>query len=169
MFPSSFRAFIKQRVRWSRNSYRCYLTAIANGWLWRVPFVTKVTVLQILLTPLTMGLTLFYLIFNRLDPTPFGVTAALCWLLLGRAVRGISHLRRHPGDILILPVLAFTVILVALPIKVYAFATMNKQGWLTRHADQTGGDGQDAKTLDTRVLDATVPGGTAIDAEGLTA
>ena len=169
MFPSSFRAFVKQRVRWSRNSYRCYLTAIAMGWLWRVPFVTKVTVLQILLTPLTMGLTLFYLIFNRLDPTPLGATAALCWLLLGRAVRGFSHLRRHPGDIVFLPVLALTVILVALPIKVYAFATMNKQGWLTRHADQTGGDGQDANTLDARVLDATTANGSALDAKGLTA
>jgi len=169
MFPSSFRAFVKQRVRWSRNSYRCYLTAIAMGWLWRVPFVTKVTVLQILLTPLTMGLTLFYLIFNRLDPTPLGATAALCWLLLGRAVRGFSHLRRHPGDIVFLPVLALTVILVALPIKVYAFATMNKQGWLTRHADRTGGDGQDANTLDARVLDATTANGSALDAKGLTA
>lgn len=169
MFPSSFRAFVKQRVRWSRNSYRCYLTAMAMGWLWRVPFVTKVTVLQILLTPLTMGLTLFYLIFNRLDPTPLGATAALCWLLLGRAVRGFSHLRRHPGDIVFLPVLALTVILVALPIKVYAFATMNKQGWLTRHADQTGGDGQDANTLDARVLDATTANGSALDAKGLTA
>lgn len=169
MFPSSFRAFVKQRVRWSRNSYRCYLTAMAMGWLWRVPFVTKVTVLQILLTPLTMGLTLFYLIFNRLDPTPLGATAALCWLLLGRAVRGFSHLRRHPGDIVFLPVLAFTVILVALPIKVYAFATMNKQGWLTRHADQTGGDGQDANTLDARVLDETTANGSALGAKGLTA
>jgi N-acetylglucosaminyltransferase len=169
MFPSSFRAFVKQRVRWSRNSYRCYLTAMAMGWLWRVPFVTKVTVLQILLTPLTMGLTLFYLIFNRLDPTPLGATAALCWLLLGRAVRGFSHLRRHPGDIVFLPVLALTVILVALPIKVYAFATMNKQGWLTRHADRTGGDGQDANTLDARVLDATTANGSALDAKGLTA
>lgn len=147
MFPSSFRAFVKQRVRWSRNSYRCYLTAIAMGWLWRVPFVTKVTVLQILLTPVTMGLTLFYLIFNRLDPTPLGFAAAACWLLLGRGIRGISHLRRQPKDILILPVLALTVILVALPIKMYAFATMNKQGWLTRHADQTGGDGQNAQSL----------------------
>ncbi|WP_354149069.1 glycosyltransferase [Arthrobacter sp. 754] len=96
MFPASFRAFMKQRIRWSRNSYRCYLTAIAKGWLWGVPFVTKVTVLQIILTPLTMGLTMFYLIFNRLDPTPFGVAAAVCWLLLGRGIRGISHLRRHP-------------------------------------------------------------------------
>lgn len=149
MFPASFRAFVKQRVRWSRNSYRCYLTAIGTGWLWRVPFITKVTVLQILLTPVTMGLTMFYLIFNRLDFTVLGVSAAVCWLLLGRGIRGISHLRRHPRDILILPVLAFAVILVALPIKLYAFATMNKQGWLTRHANQIGGDGQDAVSLET--------------------
>ncbi|MHA7210732.1 glycosyltransferase [Arthrobacter sp. MDT1-65] len=147
MFPSSFRAFVKQRIRWSRNSYRCYLTAIGTGWLWRTPFITKVTVLQILLTPVTMGLTMFYLIFNRLDFTVLGVAAALSWLLLGRGIRGASHLRRHPKDILILPVLAFAVILVALPIKLYAFATMNKQGWLTRHADQVGGDGQDALSL----------------------
>ncbi|MCC9206390.1 glycosyltransferase [Arthrobacter sp. zg-Y769] len=150
MFPSSFRAFVRQRVRWSRNSYRCYLTAIGTGWLWRVPFITKITVLQILLTPLTMGLTMFYLIFYRVDVTVLGVSAALCWLLLGRGIRGISHLRRHPRDILILPVLAFTVILVALPIKLYAFFTMNKQGWLTRHADQTGGDGQNAVSLKTK-------------------
>ncbi len=37
MFPAGFRAFVKQRVRWSRNSYRTYLTAIWKGWLWRVP------------------------------------------------------------------------------------------------------------------------------------
>lgn len=147
MFPSSFNAFVKQRVRWSRNSYRCYLTAIANGWLWRVPFVTKITVLQILLTPLTMGLSLFYLIFNRLELTPIGIAAAAAWLLIGRAIRGYSHLRRYPRDILILPVLALTVIFIALPIKLYAFATMNKQGWLTRHANQIGGDGQDSRTL----------------------
>jgi len=147
MFPSTFGAFVKQRVRWSRNSYRCYLTAVAMGWLWRVPFITKVTVLQILLTPVTMGLTVFYLVFNRLDPTPLGFGAAACWLLLGRGIRGISHLRREPKDLLILPLFALTVILVALPIKVYAFATMNRQGWLTRHTDQIGGDGQGARSL----------------------
>src|SRR3546814_7708248 len=36
MFPGTFRAFVKQRVRWSRNSYRCYLTAIRHGWIFRV-------------------------------------------------------------------------------------------------------------------------------------
>jgi N-acetylglucosaminyltransferase len=147
MFPASFSAFIKQRVRWSRNSYRCYLTAIAKGWVWRVPFVTKITVLQILLTPLTMGLSMWYLIYARLDFTVLGVGATIAWLLIGRGIRGASNIKRNPLDLFILPLLAFAVILVALPIKTYAFFTMNKQGWLTRHADSIGGDGQTASTL----------------------
>ncbi len=28
MFPDTGCAFLKQRLRWSRNSYRCYLTAM---------------------------------------------------------------------------------------------------------------------------------------------
>ncbi len=81
MFPAGFAAFIKQRVRWSRNSYRAYLTAIGKGRVWRAPFVTKITVLQILLTPLTMGLSLWYLIFARLDFTVVGVVATIGFVL----------------------------------------------------------------------------------------
>jgi cellulose synthase/poly-beta-1,6-N-acetylglucosamine synthase-like glycosyltransferase len=147
MFPDTFGAFLKQRIRWSRNSYRCYLTAVWTGWLWRVPFVTKVTVLQILLTPVSMGITLAYLVLNRLEWSLHGVALALGWLLLGRGIRGISHLRRYPQEILLLPLVALVVIFVALPVKMYAFVTMNKQGWLTRHADTVGGDGQSAASL----------------------
>ena len=147
MFPDSFRAFCKQRIRWSRNSYRCYLTALWKGWLWRVPFVSKVTVLQILLTPVTMALTLTYMVLNRLEFTVPGVSLAVGWLLIGRGIRGYSHLRRHPGEIILLPLLALVVIMIALPIKAYAFVTMNKQGWLTRSADSMGGEGQTQQTL----------------------
>jgi hyaluronan synthase len=147
MFPSSLSAFVKQRVRWSRNSYRTYLTALWKGWLWRVPMVTKVTVLQILLTPVTMGMALSYLLFSRLDWSARSIVLALVWLMLGRAVRGYSHLRRHPQEIFLLPVLALVVIGISLPIKLYAFFTMNKQGWLTRTSDSIGGEGQGAATL----------------------
>lgn len=150
MFPDTFRAFVKQRVRWSRNSYRCYLTAAYKGWLWRVPFVTKVTVLQILLTPVTMGVTIGYLIFSRLELTQPGVIAACLWLVIGRGIRGFSHLKRHPLEILLLPFMTLVVIMVALPIKLYAFVTMNKQGWLTRSADTIGGEGQDQASLATK-------------------
>ncbi|GAA2262518.1 hypothetical protein GCM10010232_62730 [Streptomyces amakusaensis] len=147
MFPASFAAFVKQRVRWSRNSYRCYLTALYKGWLWRAPLVTKITVLQILLTPVTMGMALGYLLFSRLELNGRGVVLVVIWLVVGRGIRGYSHLRRHPQDILILPLLALVVIMISLPIKLYAFLTMNKQGWLTRNSTSIGGEGQDSASL----------------------
>ncbi|GAB3273137.1 hypothetical protein GCM10027456_62160 [Kineosporia babensis] len=153
MFPATFSAFVKQRVRWSRNSYRCYLTALWKGWLRDVPFVSKITVLQILLTPVTMGMALTYLVLSRMTPGWGGVLLALCWLMAGRLVRSVSHLRRHPADIFLLPVVTLVVIMISLPIKLYAFVTMNKQGWLTRHSDQVGGDGQDNASLGLEQLD----------------
>ena len=147
LFPDSFRAFVKQRVRWSRNSARTYLTAMWKGWLWRVPFVSKVTVLQILLTPLTMGFAIAYLCFSRLNLTTAGIVLAASWLLIGRGIRSYSHLRRRPIDLFFLPLYVLVVILVALPIKTYAIFTMNKQGWLTRGSDTVGGEGQGASTL----------------------
>lgn len=147
MFPDTMKPFVKQRLRWSRNSYRCYLTALAKGWLWRVPFVTQITVLQILLTPITMGVTIGYLLFSRLSWEWIPIVLAVLWMLTSRGVRGISHLRRHPSRLLMLPVVAAIVILVALPIKFYAFLTMNKQGWLTRSKNSIGGEGQTAATV----------------------
>jgi hypothetical protein len=103
-----------------------------------------------------MGLTIGYLIFSRLEFTPIGIAAAVGWILLGRGVRGISHLRRHPLEIFLLPLVALVIIFIALPIKIYAFVTMNKQGWLTRHADSIGGDGQTARTLDIEPMDERI-------------
>jgi cellulose synthase/poly-beta-1,6-N-acetylglucosamine synthase-like glycosyltransferase len=148
MFPTTFRAFCKQRVRWSRNSYRCYLTAMWKGWLWRVPVISQLTVFQILLTPVTMAATVFYLAMAALAPDSSGALAfAAVWFFLSRALRNVAHLRTRPSDILLLPLVALVITFVALPIKFYAFVTMNKQGWLTRHAHQIGGDGQAAASL----------------------
>lgn len=142
MFPDSLRAFLKQRVRWSRNSYRCYLTAMWKGWLWRQPLICQVSVLQIVLTPVTMGVALTYLVLWFLKPTEYAVLIAVGWLLLGRGIRGLSHLREHPRDVVILPLVAVMVIVVALPVKAWAFLTMNRQGWLTRRSNLIGGEGQ---------------------------
>jgi hyaluronan synthase len=148
MFPSTFRAFCKQRVRWSRNSYRCYLTAAWKGWLWRVPLVSQVTVLQILFTPVTMFAAVFYVVASGLSDRGWQALAlSLTWVLVGRAIRSVSHLRRRPSDLMILPLVALVIAMVALPIKTYALFTMNKQGWLTRRSDLTGGEGQDEASL----------------------
>ena len=147
MFPDTARAFLKQRLRWSRNSYRCYLTAIWKGWVWRQPFMCQLTIMQIMLTPLTMGFAVTYLVAWVLHPEPLVAVIAVGWLLGGRALRGISHLRERPSDILILPLVALMTIFVALPVKAYAFLTMNVHGWLTRSSDQIGGEAQSALSL----------------------
>jgi cellulose synthase/poly-beta-1,6-N-acetylglucosamine synthase-like glycosyltransferase len=148
MFPSTFRAFCKQRVRWSRNSYRCYLTAAWEGWLWRVPWVSQITVLQILLTPVTMFAAVYYVVGSAVsDRGELALSLSLTWVVLGRAIRSVSHLRRRPSDLLILPLVALVIAMVALPIKTYALVSMNKQGWLTRRANLTGGEGQDEASL----------------------
>jgi cellulose synthase/poly-beta-1,6-N-acetylglucosamine synthase-like glycosyltransferase len=147
MFPDRLRPFLKQRVRWSRNSYRCYLTAMWRGWLWRQPLICQLSVLQVVLTPLTMSIALGYLIRWFLAPQEYVATVALAWLLVGRTVRGLSHLRERPTDIAVLPLVAFMTLFIALPLKAYAFATMNRQGWLTRRTDLVGGEAQGAASL----------------------
>jgi cellulose synthase/poly-beta-1,6-N-acetylglucosamine synthase-like glycosyltransferase len=147
MFPDTGRAFLKQRLRWSRNSYRCYLTAMWKGWLWRQPFICQLSVLQVMLTPLTMGLAVTYLVAWLMHPGLIVPAIAVGWLLLGRTVRGISHLRQKPGDFWVLPLVAVMTIVVALPVKTYAFLTMNVHGWLTRSSDQIGGEAQSAASL----------------------
>jgi hyaluronan synthase len=148
MFPRTFRAFCKQRVRWSRNSYRCYLTAAWQGWLWGVPWVSQLTVLQILFTPVTMFAAVYYVVGSASsDRGDQALVLSLTWVVLGRAIRSVSHLRRRPSDLLILPLVALVIALVALPIKTYALLTMNKQGWLTRRPELTGGEGQSEASL----------------------
>ena len=150
MFPDQPWPFFKQRLRWSRNSYRCYLTAIWKGWLWRQPLITQLTVLQFMFTPLTMGIALGYLGHWIFHPGQYIATIALLWLLIGRSIRGLSHLRQRPADIVVLPLVAITTVLIALPVKTFAILTMNKQGWLTRHADLIGAEAQAASTVAKR-------------------
>ncbi|HEY4376611.1 MAG TPA: glycosyltransferase, partial [Acidimicrobiales bacterium] len=151
MFPATFGGFMQQRLRWARNSYRCYLTAAWKGWLWKQPLVTQVTVLQILLTPLTMGIAVAYLIHAFTAQAFVRATFYMLWFVVGRAIRGISHLREHPDDITLVPLMTVVTILLAVPLKVLAFVTMNEQGWLTRD-DDNGPNGQSNASLDGHAI-----------------
>ncbi|MCT9002593.1 glycosyltransferase [Microbacterium sp. PMIC_1C1B] len=150
MFPGTFRAFVKQRVRWSRNSYRCYLTAIGKGWIFKAPLISQIAMMQILLTPFTMLVAVAYVFLAlRSDHALIAFALAVVWVIVGRGIRGFSHLWRRPEDIIILPLVTAVIIMVSLPIKVYALFTMNKQGWLTRSAATQGGEGQTEASLGT--------------------
>jgi cellulose synthase/poly-beta-1,6-N-acetylglucosamine synthase-like glycosyltransferase len=156
MFPATFSAFVKQRVRWSRNSYRCYLTAAWKGWLWHVPLISQITVMQILLTPVTMFAAVYYVAVSAQGGAGWvAVVLSIAWLIVGRGIRSISHLWRRPSDVLMLPLITFVVAFIAFPIKIYALFTMNQQGWLTRDATTIGGEGQSEASLNTETVEVS--------------
>ena len=94
------------------------------------------TVLQILLTPFTMAAAVWYAALWMRRGGVVGIVLVLAWACLARALRGLSHLRERPHDWTLTPVMVVVVLAVALPIKAWAFLTMNRQGWLTRSDEE---------------------------------
>jgi hyaluronan synthase len=136
-----------QRVRWSRNTYRCYLRATFRGWLFRQPLITRVSVLQGMLAPfsLTVGFAFAGFAAARGDLISLGLWSA--WIVLGRGIRAFDHLRENPRSILLLPLMTINVLFVLTAIKYYTLLTMNKQAWITRREDRGVAEGQGAETL----------------------
>ena len=151
VFPNNFSGFVKQRIRWSRNSYRCYFRAIGRGWLWRQPVITSVSVLQNLLGPFTLTLVVGLLIAGVVQRQWFIVLVITIWLLVGRSIKGIGHLVREPRTLLYLPLITVIFVGVMIPIKIYALVTLNRQGWITRTQNESVAAGQGSSTLDLPV------------------
>jgi cellulose synthase/poly-beta-1,6-N-acetylglucosamine synthase-like glycosyltransferase len=147
MMPDTARGFFMQRLRWARNSYRCYLRAIFRGWLFRQPMITRVSVLQGLLAPLslTVGFAFAGLAIARGDW--LATVVWLCWITCGRGVRAFDHLRHNPRNVALLPLMTFLILFVLTAIKYYTFFTMNRQAWVTRRQDRGVAEGQGAATV----------------------
>ncbi len=147
VFPNTFKGFVKQRVRWSRNSYRCYLRAIGRGWLWRQPVITSVSVLQNLLGPFLLCIAVFFLAHGVLFHEWELVAVSGSWLVLGRAIKGVGHLFSEPSSLLYVPLVTLVFIIVMIPVKFYALFTMNRQGWITRRIGSEVAEGQGGDSL----------------------
>lgn len=149
VFPNTLVGFAKQRIRWSRNSYRCYFRAAWTGWLWRQPLIMPISIAQNLIGPFTLliPVTLAGVEAGRANYALAG--AVVLWLVVGRGVKGFRHLRRDPSAFVFLPFIALVSILVMIPIKLYALLTLNRQGWVTRTADGAVAEGQASSTLST--------------------
>jgi hyaluronan synthase len=147
MMPDTARGFFKQRIRWSRNAWRCYLRAIGRGWLFRQPLITRVSVLQGLLAPfsLSIGFVFVGLTIARGD---FVSTAVwLTWITTGRGIRAIDHLRQTPRDVFLLPFMTALILGAMTVVRFYTALTMNRQAWITRRVDSAEPEGQGAESL----------------------
>lgn len=161
MMPDTARGFFNQRIRWSRNCYRCYMRAIVKGWLFRQPLITRVSVLQGLLAPfsLTIGLVFTGLAIARGDLLAVGVWSA--WIVVGRGLRAADHLRSNPRNLLMLPLMTVLIVFAMTAVKFFTLFTMNKQAWMTRTTDKHVAEGQSIATLTRPVAEfsGSVEGG----------
>jgi hyaluronan synthase len=153
MMPDTAGAFFKQRIRWARNAWRCYLRAIGRGWVFRQPLITRVSVLQGLIAPfsLTIGFAFAGLAIARGDAV--AVAVWLGWITTGRGIRAIDHLRQTPRNVVLLPLMTAIILFAMTAVRFWTLVTCNKQGWITRHAGAATAEGQAAGSLGTSIAE----------------
>lgn len=127
---TEMKSFLKQRLRWARNSWRADLRALVSGWAWRKPLLVF-HLLDRLAQPLTTLIGPLYLISALIQRHWSVVAFLLLWWLLSRTFKIWPHIRRNYRNIKILPWYLFFSYWTAI-VKIYAFFTMNQQGWITR-------------------------------------
>ncbi|MBS1965159.1 MAG: glycosyltransferase [Chloroflexi bacterium SZAS-1] len=129
-FNPKFRGFVKQRIRWSRNSFRSDLRALWQGWVWRYPYLA-IMLIDKTIAPFTLLIGPIVLFVAIILGNWKLVLILLAWWLISRAIKIWPHLRRRPADWLILPVFLAITYYMSL-VKAYALFTINEHKWLTR-------------------------------------
>jgi hyaluronan synthase len=129
-FNPKFKGFVKQRIRWSRNSFRSDLRALWQGWVWRYPYLAFMLIDKTI-APFTLLVGPIVLILAILIGHWQLVGALLLWWHVSRAFKLLPHLRRRPADWLILPFFIGITYYMSL-VKAYALFTINEHKWLTR-------------------------------------
>jgi len=124
-------AFLQQKLRWARNGLRSDSKLLLSGWIWKNHKVLALYMLDKFIAPLTL----------LLGPVYLGVAVyfghwkiaaiILGWWLMSRMIKIFPHLKEKPRDVFILPTYVVLTYVIAV-VKIYAFFTLDKQGWITR-------------------------------------
>ena len=124
------KSFLKQRLRWTRNSWRADTRAFQRGWIFRHPTLAFfnldrfVQPFFMLIGPIIFGFAVYEKAW---------VTAGilLIWWSVSRTIRLFGYFRANPKRIIYLPFYIVFSYYNAL-MKIYAWATILEQGWITR-------------------------------------
>lgn len=127
---SQWSVFLKQRLRWARNSWRADLKALFSRWVWTKPALAF-HLIDRLFQPLTSLVAPSYFVFAIYYEQWFSAILLFMWWIFSRGFKISMHLRRRFSNIIVLPFYIIFSYWFAL-VKIYAFFTMNQQGWITR-------------------------------------
>jgi cellulose synthase/poly-beta-1,6-N-acetylglucosamine synthase-like glycosyltransferase len=132
---SDFKTFWNQRIRWSRNSHNSDIISLWDGWAWKNPYLAFymidrfITIFTLFFGPIFFAISLY------LNDWLVALSIVGLWIC-GRGIKIIPHLRRHPKDILLLPVYVVINFLLAL-VKLYALVTIREQKWIRGVQDRS--------------------------------
>lgn len=145
MAASDFKTFVSQRLRWTRNSHNSDLVSLIDGWAWRHPYLAFymvdrfVSTFTLFLGPIFFGISVYL--------HQWGIaTAILALWMVGRTIKILPHLKRHPADLYLLPLFVGVYFMIAL-IKLYALVTLREQKWIREHDFESGTRVGQADTL----------------------
>ena len=138
-FPSTWRIFAKQRLRWARNTWRSDIRAVLlERWAWKHPFLAftmidkAVSSFTLLAAPVFMGLAIAHRRWTF-------VALLAGWWWLSRSIKLLPHLRRRPSSFFLVPPFVLLTFWMAV-VKLWALLTVRKQRWLTRQVAVIDGE-----------------------------
>lgn len=155
-FKPDFNGFRKQRIRWSRNSFRSDLRALWQGWIWNYPYLAFMLIDKTI-APFTLLVGPVVLVLAIGLGNWDLVVALLIWWHLSRAIKILPHLLRRPQDWLILPVFVVMTYYMSL-VKAYALFTIREHKWLTRAVAVVDGE---VKRVSEADQETSIPPATA--------
>jgi hyaluronan synthase len=137
-FKPDLLGFTRQRVRWLRNSFRSDCRSLFSRWFWRHPYLAVLSADKNIAMLTQLNGPIIFLLAVCWHQWTF-IVALLVWWHCSRAIKISAHLADNPKDLVILPMFLVTTFYMS-ALKLYAFITMNKQGWLTRPVGMVNGE-----------------------------
>jgi cellulose synthase/poly-beta-1,6-N-acetylglucosamine synthase-like glycosyltransferase len=137
-FPTSWKVFLRQRLRWARNTWRSDLRALSRGWVWRHPFLAY-TMIDKGVSGFTLLLGPAFFVYSALVGNWIFCLVLVAWWQLSRGAKLLPHIRRNPSSIFF--VLGYVAVSWVMAfIKIYALFTLRTQRWGTRQVAVENGE-----------------------------
>lgn len=127
-----WKTYLKQKVRWTRNSWRSDLRSIFDNSMWI--FRHKLLLLHTIdrfLQPFALILSPIFFVISIVFNIHIGAVVIMAWWFASRVVKINKHLIREPRDIAIIWHYIIATFVISL-IKIYAWFSIGRQGWKTR-------------------------------------
>jgi cellulose synthase/poly-beta-1,6-N-acetylglucosamine synthase-like glycosyltransferase len=154
-FPTTWKVFFKQRLRWARNTWRSDLRALSKRWVWSHPFLAY-TMIDKGISSFTLLLGPAFFIYSAFVGNWIFCLVLVGWWQLSRGAKLLPHIRRNPssaffvlGYVAVSWVMAF--------IKIYALLTLRTQRWGTRQVAVENGEVVRTGTDDKPSAEIPVP------------